>query len=182
MAAAPTLNGLDAYIGLYQGSIQGVGDVIMRAAHIVHGRQVYVFAGFAPRDQFDHIDGRSTTASQTFRPLTAREADDDSAQPPRLLHRARRATPGSRLPSRGGGLVRASDLAIMNNHEVSDQPQAGRSHQDRRRRVSRADERERPRIIATCGDFASRGRARAVGSLAAHPHDARLRRTSAIST
>jgi predicted Zn-dependent protease len=119
-----TLNGLDAYIGLYQGSIQGIGNVIMRAAHVLHGRQAYVFAGFAPQDQFDRIDGEVAKALQTFRPLTAREADE--IRPNRLdYYVVRPGDTWQSIASRGGGLVRASDLAIMNRYEVSDQPQPG---------------------------------------------------------
>ena len=119
-----TLNGLDAYIGLYQGSIQGIGNVIMRAAHVLHGRQAYVFAGFAPQDQFDRIDGEVSKALQTFRPLTAREADE--IRPNRLdFYVVRPGDTWQSIASRGGGLVRASDLAIMNRYEVSDQPQPG---------------------------------------------------------
>ena len=44
-----TLSGLDAHIGVYRGSLSGVGKVVMRAAHVAMGRQVFVFAGFAPR-------------------------------------------------------------------------------------------------------------------------------------
>ena len=99
-----TLNGLDAYIGLYQGSIQGIGNVIMRAAHVLHGRQAYVFAGFAPQDQFDRIDGEVSKALQTFRPLTAREADE--IRPNRLdYYLVRPGDTWQSIASRGGGLV-----------------------------------------------------------------------------
>ncbi|MGH9173710.1 MAG: M48 family metalloprotease, partial [Vicinamibacterales bacterium] len=122
--ANTTLHGLDAHIGLYQGSIQGIGDVIMRAAHIVHGREVYVFAGFAPRDQFENVDGMVTTSLGTFRPLSASEADN--VRPNRLdFYTVRPGDTWQSIASRGGALTRATDLAIMNHHAVSDQPKPG---------------------------------------------------------
>jgi predicted Zn-dependent protease len=122
--ATTTLAGLDAHIGLYQGSIQGIGDVIMRAAHIVNGRQVYVFAGFAPPNEFEKIDGMVTSALRTFRPLSAGEADN--IRPNRLdFYTVRAGDTWQSIASRQGGLVRAPDLAIMNDHAVSEQPKAG---------------------------------------------------------
>lgn len=121
---ATTIGGLDAHLGLYQGSIQGTGDVIMRAAHILHGRQVYVFAGFAPRDGFAPIDGLVTASLRTFRPLSAREADD--IRPNRLdFYTVRAGDTWQSIASRGGSLVRATDLAIMNNRAIDEQPRPG---------------------------------------------------------
>ena len=119
--ATADISGLAAHIGLYQGSIQGIGDVIMRAAHIVNGRQVYLFAGFAPRDKFETIDGMVTAALRSFRPLSAKEADN--IRPNRLdFYTVRPGDTWQSIAARGGGLVRATELAIMNHHAVSDQP------------------------------------------------------------
>jgi predicted Zn-dependent protease len=119
-----TINGLDAHVGLYQGSIGGVGNVIMRAAHIVSGRQVYVFAGFAPRDSYGRVDRPISDSIQTFRPLTASEANE--IEPNRLdFYAVRAGDTWQSIASRHGNLVRASDLAIMNNYQVSDQPKEG---------------------------------------------------------
>jgi predicted Zn-dependent protease len=118
------VNGLDAHLGLYQGSIRGIGDVVMRAAHIANGRQVYVLAGFASRDAFDKVDREIQASIRSFRPLTASEAAN--VQPNRLDYYVVRAgETWQSIAARGGGLVRASDLAIMNNHNVNEQPQAG---------------------------------------------------------
>jgi predicted Zn-dependent protease len=118
------INGLDAHIGVYQGSINGVGRVTMRAAHIANGRQVYLFAGFAPREQFSRIDRQVETAIRSFRPLSAREASE--IRPNRLdFYTVRPGDTWQSIASRGRGLVRASELAIMNHREVSEQPQPG---------------------------------------------------------
>ena len=49
---ATRINGLDAYIGTYDGNVQGMGRARSRAAHIVNGSNVYVLAGLAPQNQF----------------------------------------------------------------------------------------------------------------------------------
>ncbi len=118
------VNGLEAYLGLYQGSISGVGPVTMRAAHIAVGRQVYLLGGFAPRDAFARVDREVESAIQSFRGLTAREADAIRAN--RLdFYTVRTGDTWQSIASRGKGLVRASELAIMNNREVNEQPAAG---------------------------------------------------------
>jgi predicted Zn-dependent protease len=118
------INGLDAHIGTYQGRISGVGDVTMRAAHIVNGRQVYLLAGFAPPDQFARIDRDVTTAIRSYRALSSREAAD--IRPNRLdFYTVRAGDTWQSIASRGGDLVRASELAIMNDRDVAEQPQAG---------------------------------------------------------
>ena len=67
------VGGLDAYVGVYRGSIGGVGRVLMRAAHIAVGRQVYVVAGFAPEGEFDRANRAIEPAIRTFRELTPQE-------------------------------------------------------------------------------------------------------------
>jgi predicted Zn-dependent protease len=118
------LGGLDAYVGLYQGQINGVGRVVMRAAHIVQGRQVYVLAGFAPEAEFGRIDKDVIASIRTFRELSDREAAN--IRPNRLdFYTVRSGDTWQSIASRGGNLVRATSLAIMNNHAVNEQPQPG---------------------------------------------------------
>jgi predicted Zn-dependent protease len=121
---ATDINGLRAHIGTYQGSIQGVGAVLMRAAHIADGRQVYLFGGFAPRDRFDTI-ARSVDASvRSYRQLSASEAN--KIEPNRLdFYTVRAGDTWQSIASRAGGLVKPTDLAIMNNSPVNEQPKPG---------------------------------------------------------
>ncbi len=79
-----TLSGLDAHIGVYRGSLSGVGKVVMRAAHVAMGRQVYVFAGFAPEGEFGQVDREIGPALKTFRELSAQEASQ--VRPNRLSY------------------------------------------------------------------------------------------------
>jgi predicted Zn-dependent protease len=96
----------------------------MRAAHIAVGRTVYLLGGFAPRDGFSKVDAEIVAAIKSFRPLTAREAD--AIRPNRLdFYTVRAGDTWQSIASRGKSLVRASDLAIMNNREVNEQPVAG---------------------------------------------------------
>ncbi len=119
-----SLGGLDAYVGLYQGQINGVGRVTMRAAHVVQGRQAYVVAGFAPDAAFGKIDGAVAASIQSLRQLSAREAAD--IRPNRLdFYTVRAGDTWQSIASRGGSIVRATDLAIMNNYAVNEQPKPG---------------------------------------------------------
>lgn len=123
--APDTLGGLDAYVGVYRGSLSGVGKVTMRAAHIMMGRQVFVFAGFAPDAEWDQARPDIERSLQTFRELTPQEASQ--VRPNRLAYYTVRA--GDSWPAiaqrAGKGLTSAATLAIMNGFEVGEQPEPG---------------------------------------------------------
>jgi predicted Zn-dependent protease len=123
--APASLGGLDAYIGVYRGSLSGVGRVTMRAAHIGMGRQVFVFAGFAPDAEWDQARSEIERSLQTFRELTPQEASQ--VRPNRLTFYTVRAGDSwqSIAQGAGQGITSATTLAIMNGFEVADQPQAG---------------------------------------------------------
>ena len=109
---------------LYRGEIGGVGRVIMRAAHVIQGRQVYVLAGFAPEAAFGKIDRAVAESVRTFRELSPREATEIRAN--RLdFYTVRPGDTWQSIAARGGGLVKATDLAIMNHHAVDEQPSPG---------------------------------------------------------
>jgi predicted Zn-dependent protease len=118
------LGGLDAYVGLYVGQISGVGRVMMRAAHVIHGRQVYVLAGFAPEAEFAKADRTIADSIRTFRELSAREAAEIHAN--RLdFYTVRGGDTWQSIAARGGGLAKPTELAIMNGHAVNEQPAPG---------------------------------------------------------
>ena len=117
-----TIGGLEAYVGEYQGMIEGLGEVPSRAAHLRYGDNVYMIAGLAPRP------GRSTSTTAPFDstppqlPLAVGDRGrGDQAEPHRAVHGARRRYVAS-LAGRSGG-------AITRRH-------AGR-HEPRRRRGRR---------------------------------------------
>ena len=119
------INGHDAHVGLYRGNAKDVGKVLMRAAHIAIGRQLYVVAGFAPEKEFDQVDKDILPSVQTFRQLSAAEAS--RIQPNRLDFYVVKAGDSwqSIATRQGRSFVGAATLAIMNDREVSVQPQAG---------------------------------------------------------
>ena len=119
-----SLNGATAYVGVYQGELSGFGRVVLHAAHIQNGRQVLLLAGFAPEAQFARVEGEIAKAIQSYRPLSAREADD--VRPNRLaFYTVRAGDSWQSIAARNGHIVRAIDLAIMNHSEVNVQPVAG---------------------------------------------------------
>ncbi len=119
------INGQEAHVGLYRGNAKDVGKVLMRAAHIALGRQLYVVAGFAPEKEFDQVDKDILPSVQTFRQLSAAEAS--RIQPNRIDFYVVKAGDSwqSIATRQGKSFVSAATLAIMNDHDVSVQPQAG---------------------------------------------------------
>jgi predicted Zn-dependent protease len=122
---ATTVNGLDAYIGTYEGTLQGLGRSRVRAGHLMHNRDVYMIAGLAAVEAFDRMEREATATIRSFRPLSAAEAEQ--IRPNRIdLYTARAGDTWQSIAERQGkGLVKPSTLAIMNDHEVNDPPRAG---------------------------------------------------------
>jgi predicted Zn-dependent protease len=119
-----SLNGLDAYVGTYQGAMQGLGNVVTVAAHIVHNRNVYMFAGLAPPNQFQGAQQQFVASIRSFRELSQSEAA--SIRPNRIdIYTVRGGDTWQALAARTGNLVKPSTLAIMNNYEPDQPPRAG---------------------------------------------------------
>lgn len=118
------INGLDAYVGTYQGNLQGLGNAVTVAAHVVHGRNVYLFAGLAPANQFQGAQRAFVSSIQSFRQLTQAEAA--GIKPNRVdVYTVRGGETWQAIAERSGGLVKPATLAIMNNYEPNQQPRAG---------------------------------------------------------
>ena len=119
-----TINGLDAFIGLYEGAIQDLGEVSMRAAHIAHGNQFYMLAGIVAPRLLQQSDAAFTTAIRSFRALS--EAEAESIRPNRVdLYVVRAGDTWASIAEQTGDLVRPSTLAIMNNTAPETQPAVG---------------------------------------------------------
>jgi predicted Zn-dependent protease len=123
--AMQQINGQDAHVGLYRGTAKGAGKVMMRAAHISIGRQLYVVAGFAPEAEFGLVDRDIQASVQTFRQLSMSEASN--VRPNRLdFYVVRQGDSWQSIAARQSkGFVNAATLAIMNDHELNAQPQPG---------------------------------------------------------
>jgi predicted Zn-dependent protease len=119
------LNGLDAYVGTYRGRMQNLGTVATLAAHIVHDRHVYLLAGLTPPDAFQAAEGEFARSIRSFRALSRQEAAD--IRPNRVdVYTVRQGDTWESIATReGGGLIRPSTLAIMNNYEPNETPRTG---------------------------------------------------------
>jgi predicted Zn-dependent protease len=119
-----TINGLDAFVGVYQGEMQELGPVGMRVAHIQHGRDVYVVAGIVAPNAFRQADNAFSASIRSFRPLSAAEAEN--IRPDRVdLYVVRAGDTWQSIAERSGGAIRPGALAVMNKAAANSQPQPG---------------------------------------------------------
>jgi predicted Zn-dependent protease len=118
------INGLPAYVGLYEGVMNNT-RVAVRAAHIQAGGRVYLVAGVAPASQFNRADDSFQRSILSFRTLSRSEAE--RIQPNRVdFYVARQGdTWDSIARGPGNGTVRPATLAIMNGRDAATQPKAG---------------------------------------------------------
>ncbi len=118
------INGLEAYIGTYQGAMQGLGNVVTLAAHIVNNNRVYLLAGLAPANSFERAQQDLTRTLRSFRSLSANEAAQ--IRPSRVdLLTVRGGDTWQGLAERTGNTVKPSTLAIMNNYDPNTPPRVG---------------------------------------------------------
>ena len=149
--SATTINGLDAFVGTYQGKASGIGTVTTRGAHIETGSLTrpgagggtYFVGGIAQPDAYPRVLGDFNDAIKSFRVLDRNEADN--IQPNRVdLYTAREGdTLAVDRRARGEGLREGVDAG---HHE---QPRGGRSAQARRAAEDRGggvDNRGRPTL------------------------------------
>jgi predicted Zn-dependent protease len=120
-----TVNGLPAFIGTYAGTLRDLGRVQVRAAHLLHDREVFLVAGVAPLDAYSKVEPAFAKSLRSFRALSAGEAE--AVQPNRIaLYIAQQGDTWQSIAERQGkGLVKAATLAIMNGRPVADQPRPG---------------------------------------------------------
>jgi predicted Zn-dependent protease len=119
-----TINGLDAFVGVYEGQMEGLGAVATRAAHIAHNKNVYLVAGLVSPRAFEQADGAFSTSIRSFRPLSAGEAED--IRPYRIdFYVVREGDTWASLAERSGGAIRPPTLAVMNGAAPGSAPQVG---------------------------------------------------------
>ncbi len=124
-AGAPvTLNGFTAYIGTYRGTVQDLGDTIVRAAHIADGGRVYLFAGLAPTALYAQVESVFSRSIESFRRLSASEAA--AIRPNRVqVTTVRAGDTWESIAQRTGNVVKPATLAIMNDHDPAESPRTG---------------------------------------------------------
>lgn len=120
-----TVNGLRAFVGTYQGSIEGLGPVTMQAAHVEHGGRVFLIAGLAPVEIFARSERAISSSVQSFRSLSASQAE--AIRPNRIdLYTARTGDTWEALVERNAnGAISPATLAAMNGATLREQPQPG---------------------------------------------------------
>jgi predicted Zn-dependent protease len=119
-----TINGLDAFVSVYQGQIEGMGEVTSRAAHIAHRGQYYFVAGLVVPAMFEQADSSFTAAIRSFRGLT--DAEAQAIRPARIdFYTVRDGDTWDSLAGRSGGAIRASALAVMNHTLPDAAPRTG---------------------------------------------------------
>jgi predicted Zn-dependent protease len=122
---ATRINGLDAYVGVYEGVIENT-RVAVRAAHIRSGEHIYLVAGLTRSSDFSRADRAFMPALESFRALSQAEAD--RIQPNRrAFYVVRQGDTWESLASRAGaiGAPRPASLAIMNGSEPGTPPRVG---------------------------------------------------------
>lgn len=120
------ISGLDAYAGVYRGTIENIGRVLMRAGHIaMPDRTVYIVAGFAPEAQYDRVQASVGASIGSFRQLTRQQAAE--IRPNRVdFYTVRAGDTWQSIAERAGaGITPAATLAIMNGVAPDAQPRAG---------------------------------------------------------
>lgn len=121
---AGRVNGLDAFVGVYQGASEETANMAVQAAHIRMGNNTYVLAGITTTNAFNSARGVFQSAIQSFRPLSAAEAE--RLQPDRVeFYTARSGDTWESIAGRTNGGVRPSTLAIMNGSDPATPPRAG---------------------------------------------------------
>jgi predicted Zn-dependent protease len=119
-----TINGLEAFVGTYRGTIEGLGASTSRAAHIAHGGRVYLLAGLTSSDAFARAEPTFSSSIRTFRPLSTAEAE--GIRPNRLdVYVVRAGDTWASLAQRSGGAIKPSTLAIMNHLPTNQAPPPG---------------------------------------------------------
>jgi predicted Zn-dependent protease len=118
------LNGAPAYVGVYDGTTQDGTAVRVKAAYIRHERQVLLLAGIAGQASYTEAERAFDQSIRSFAPLDAAEAA--RIRPNRLgFTTARVGDTWEGITRRTGGLIPATDLAVLNGFAANSQPPAG---------------------------------------------------------
>jgi predicted Zn-dependent protease len=119
-----TIGGQPAFVGVYNGQLQNLGPVTVRAAHIQHSDGIYMLAGIVAPEGFRQADPTFQAAIGTFRPISAAEAAE--IRPYRIdLAVARQGDSWASLAARSDGAVKPPALAIMNGVAPNVAPPVG---------------------------------------------------------
>jgi predicted Zn-dependent protease len=119
-----SINGIASFSGIYEGALEDLGMVRMRAAHVPYNNSVYLIAGLTAPAAFQQADSAFVSSIRSFRSLSAAEAANIK---PNLidLYVVRQGDSWASVAERSGGVIKPATLAIMNNAVPSSTPQVG---------------------------------------------------------
>jgi predicted Zn-dependent protease len=121
---ATRLNGLAAYVGVYEGQVKDAGVVRVQAAHISYERQVFLLAGVASEPKYRGVQRAFDDTIRSFSPISTQDAA--RIKPNRLaLTTVRGGETWQAIADRTGGLIPAPDLAVLNGFAANSQPPVG---------------------------------------------------------
>jgi predicted Zn-dependent protease len=121
---ATRLNGLAAYVGVYEGQVKDAGVVRVQAAHISYERQVFLLAGVASQPKYRGVQQAFDDTIRSFSPISAQDAG--RIKPNRLAFTTvRGGETWQAIADRTGGLIPAPDLAVLNGFAADSQPPVG---------------------------------------------------------
>jgi predicted Zn-dependent protease len=123
-AEATRLNGLPAYLGLYEGQMKDAGIVRVQAAHISYEGQLYLVAGVVSRSRHREYQQLFDDTIRSFAPISAQDAA--RIKPNRLAFTTvRSGDTWQAVADRTGGLIPAPELAVLNGFTANSQPPVG---------------------------------------------------------
>ena len=153
-----TINGLEAFVGVYQGQIEGLGDVTQpRRAHRARRQRLPGRRARRARPASSRRTARSSTAIRIFRPLSAAEADSHPARLASTSTSCAPATRGQSIAERSGGAIKPATLAVMNHVDAGVAAARRRADQDRGGGL-KASARIRRRPARRCAGIGGRRR------------------------
>ena len=118
------INGIPAFVGVYDGRTKDGQAVRVRAAHIRLDGRVLLLAGIASEPRYPQAERAFDASIRSFAPLDAAEAA--RIKPNRLgFTTVRRGDTWQGLAERTGGLIPASDLAVLNGSAPDTTPPEG---------------------------------------------------------
>jgi predicted Zn-dependent protease len=121
---ATTIGGLDSFVGTYQGTVDGLGDALVRAAWFRRSGRVFQLTGLAASGRFEAVRTLFESSIRSFRSLEAGEAGRFTPQ--RLdTYTVRSGDTWESIARRNGGVVMPIALALINHAELTDPPQPG---------------------------------------------------------
>jgi predicted Zn-dependent protease len=120
-----TVNGLQAFVGTFQGQLQQMGDVVLRSAWISHNKQVFRLAGLAATNNYRQLQQAVDASVRSFQPLSAGEAERIRPSVLEIYTVRQGDTWDSIAAGAGRKLVPAATLAVINGFSPQERPQPG---------------------------------------------------------